>query len=161
MIIVSNTTPLSELAKIDRLDLLHSLFTTILIPPAVYAELTTGDHPATIAIPVATWIETRSMNQVERIEQLLQSPGLDRGECAAIALAEELKADRLLMDERAGRKLAQTLGLPTIGTIGILLLAKEEGIVSEITPLLNDLIDHGTWISPAFYQQVLQMAGEK
>jgi uncharacterized protein len=64
------------------------------------------------------------------------------------------------MDERAGRKLAQTLGLPTIGTIGILLLAKEERIVNEITPLVDNLIDQGTWISPAFYQQVLQMAGE-
>lgn len=64
------------------------------------------------------------------------------------------------MDERAGRKLAQTLGLPTIGTIGILLLAKEERIVSEIAPLVDNLIDQGTWISPAFYQQVLQMAGE-
>jgi uncharacterized protein len=131
-----------------------------LIPPAVYAELTTGNHPATIAIPAATWIETRPVNQAERIEQLLQTPGIDRGECAAIALAEELKADRLLMDERAGRKLAQTLALPTIGTIGILLLAKEEGILSKITPLLNNLIDQGTWFSPVFYQQVLQMAGE-
>jgi len=161
MIIVSNTTPLSELAKIDRLDLLHSLFATILIPPTVYAELTTGNHPATIAVPAATWNETRPVQQVERIAQLLQTPGLDRGECAAIALAEELQANRLLMDERAGRKLAQTLALPTIGTIGILLLAKEEQIVSEITPLLDDLIAQGTWISPAFYQQILQMAGEE
>jgi uncharacterized protein len=160
VIIVSNTTPLSELAKIDRLDLLQSLFSTILIPPDVYAELTIGNHPAKTAIPAATWIETRPVNQAERIEQLLKSPGLDRGECAAIVLAEELKADRLLMDERAGRKLAQTLGLPTIGTIGILLLAKEERIVNEITPLVDNLIDQGTWISPAFYQQVLQMAGE-
>ncbi|WP_008313408.1 DUF3368 domain-containing protein [Leptolyngbya sp. PCC 6406] len=161
MIIVSNTTPLSELAKIDRLDLLHSLFTKILIPPTVYAELTTGSHPATIAVPATTWIETRTVQQVGRIEQLLQTPGLDRGECAAIALAEELKANRLLMDERAGRKLAQMLALPTIGTIGILLLAKEEGIVSKITPLLDNLINQGTWISPNFYQQILQMAGEE
>lgn len=160
MIIVSNTTPLSELAKIDRLDLLYSLFATILIPPAVYAELTTGNHPATLAIPAVTWIETRPAQQVERVEQLLQIPGLDRGECAAIALAEELKANRLLMDERAGRKLAQTLALPTIGTIGISLLAKGEKIVSEVTPLLNDLIEQGTWISPVFYQQIVQMAGE-
>lgn len=71
MIIVSNTTPLSELAKIDRLDLLHSLFAKILIPPAVYAELTADSHPAKIAIPAATWIETRPVNQAERIEQLL------------------------------------------------------------------------------------------
>ncbi len=65
------------------------------------------------------------------------------------------------MDERAGRKLAQMLALPTIGTIGILLLAKEEGIVSKITPLLDNLINQGTWISPNFYQQILQMAGEE
>ncbi|MFB8791544.1 MAG: DUF3368 domain-containing protein [Potamolinea sp.] len=160
MIIVSNTTPLSELAKIDRLDLLQTLFTKILIPPAVYTELTTGNHPATTAIPAATWIETRVVNQAERIEQLLQTPGLDRGECAAIALAQELNADRLLMDERAGRRLAQQLGLPVIGTIGILLLAKRLGILNEITPLLNDLIDQGKWMSSTFYRQVLQMADE-
>ena len=58
MIIVSNTTPLSELAKIDRPALLQALFTAILIPPAVYAELTTGNHLATNAIPAATWIKT-------------------------------------------------------------------------------------------------------
>ncbi|WNZ47500.1 DUF3368 domain-containing protein [Leptolyngbya boryana CZ1] len=161
MIIVSNTTPLSELAKIDRLDLLSSLFTKILIPPTVHAELTTGNHLAKLLIPNATWIEIRPLQQTERIEQLLKTPGLDRGECAAIALAEELQADRLLMDERAGRNLAQTLGLPIIGTIGILLLAREQRIISEVSPLLNGLIDQGTWISPAFYQQVLQMAGEE
>jgi len=160
VIIVSNTTPLSELAKIDRLDLLQILFTRILIPSAVYTELTTGNHPATTAIPAATWIETRVVNQAERIEQLLQTPGLDRGECAAIALAEELNADRLLMDERVGRRLAQQLGLPVIGTIGILLLAKRLGILNEITPLLNDLIDQGKWMSSTFYRQVLQMADE-
>lgn len=160
MIIVSNTTPLSELAKIDRLDLLQTLFTKILIPPAVYTELTTGNHPATTAIPAATWIETRVVHQAERIEQLLQTPGLDRGECAAITLAQELNADRLLMDERAGRRLAQQLGLPVIGTIGILLLAKQLGILNEIAPLLNDLIDQGKWMSSTFYRQVLQMADE-
>ncbi|MEX0268850.1 DUF3368 domain-containing protein [Leptolyngbyaceae cyanobacterium UHCC 1019] len=104
MIIVSNTTPLSELAKIDCLDVLQILFPRILIPPSVYTELTTGNHPAAIAIPAATWIETQEVSQPERIEQFLQTPGLDRGECAAIALAEELNADRLLMDERAGRR---------------------------------------------------------
>ena len=72
--------------------------------------MTTGNHPATTAIPAATWIETRVVHQAERIEQLMQTPGLDRGECAAIALAQELNADRLLMDERAGRRLAQQLG---------------------------------------------------
>jgi len=92
VIIVSNTTPLSELAKIDRLDLLQTLFTTILIPPAVYAELTTGNHPAATAIPAATWIETQEVSQPERIEQLLQTPGLDRGECAAIAIQNCSKA---------------------------------------------------------------------
>ncbi|PZV11056.1 MAG: DUF3368 domain-containing protein [Leptolyngbya sp.] len=161
MIIVSNTTPLSELAKIDCLDVLQLLFSKILIPPAVYAELTTGNHPAAIAIPAATWIETQAVNQAERIEQLLQTPGLDRGECAAIALAEELNADRLLIDERVGRSLAQKLELPVIGTIGILLLAKEQRILSEIAPLLDRLIGQGKWISPAFYQQVLQMADEE
>lgn len=160
MIIVSNTTPLSELAKIDRLPLLQTLFNTILIPQEVYTELTTGNHPATILIPAATWIEARTVNHPERITQLLQ-PGLDRGECAAIALAEELNADRLLMDEQAGRNLARTLELPIIGTIGILLLAKQQGILNAIAPLLNDLIDQGTWISPPFHRQVLQLANEE
>ena len=160
MIIVSNTTPLSELAKIDRLPLLQTLFNTILIPQEVHTELTTGDHPATLLIPAATWIETRTVNHPERIAQLLQ-PGLDRGECAAITLAEELNADRLLMDERAGRNLAQKLGLPIIGTIGILILAKQQGILNAIAPLLNDLMAQGTWISPAFHRQVLQLVNEE
>ena len=65
------------------------------------------------------------------------------------------------MDERSGRKLAEKLGLPVIGTIGILLLAKEQQILSEIAPLLDCLIAQGKWISPTFYQQVLQMADEE
>ncbi|WNZ23999.1 DUF3368 domain-containing protein [Leptolyngbya sp. NK1-12] len=160
MIIISNTTPLSELAKINHLDLLQALFRKILIPPAVYSELTTGNHPATTAIPVADWIEVRPVTNFQRVEQLLQTPGLDQGECAAIALAEELTADRLLIDEQAGRQLAFQLGIPVTGTIGILLVAKQANVISAVRPLVDAMIGQGKWISPAFYQQILQLADE-
>ena len=90
MIVVSNTTPFSELAKVGRMDLLGDIFGKVIIPQEVYNEITTGTHPAVNAVKSATWIEVLSIQQIS----ILQSEtNLDLGECAAIILAEELGAD--------------------------------------------------------------------
>jgi len=106
MIVVSNTTPLSELAKIGRMDLLREVFGQIIIPQEVYDEVTTGTQMAATQVRSATWILVYSISDPERLSILQTETELDLGECAAITLAEELQADRVLIDEWAGRRVA-------------------------------------------------------
>lgn len=70
MIVVSDTTPLSELSKVGKLDLLQAVFGRVIIPQQVYEELTTGNHPAVLAVKSALWLEVRSISNNQLIEQL-------------------------------------------------------------------------------------------
>ncbi len=113
MIVVSDTSAISNLAAIGRLELLQQLYGIILIPPAVCQEiLDSGEtDPATLAIQTLDWIECQPITN-QSLWQKLQI-NLDRGEAEAITLAVELKADRLIIDERRGRNEAiQILNLP-------------------------------------------------
>ena len=160
MIIVSDTTLLSELAKVRQLHLLHDLFGTVIIPQEVYAELTTGIHPAAQLVPTQNWLEIRSSDdQQSKILQL--DFNLDVGEAAAIALAEELNTDQLLIDERAARRVAISRQLPVIGTIGILVLAKQRGRLESVKAVLDALITNGMRISDRLYNQALTLAQEQ
>ncbi|AVH68216.1 DUF3368 domain-containing protein [Nostoc sp. 'Peltigera membranacea cyanobiont' N6] len=160
MIVVSDTTPLSELSKVGRLDLLPAVFGRVIIPQQVYAELTTGDHPAVLAVKSALWLEVLSISNNQLIEQLQLETDLDLGECSAIILAEELKADQLLIDEKAGRKVAISRGLPIIGLVGVIILAKEQGLIDNVKNILDDLMSKGTRISPKIYDYALITARE-
>ncbi|MBD1933744.1 MULTISPECIES: DUF3368 domain-containing protein [Cyanophyceae] len=160
MIVVSDTTPLSELAKVGRLTLLQDIFGRVIIPLEVYNEVTTGTHPAVTAVQSASWIEVQSVTDINKVLTLQTDTGLDLGECAAIVLAQELGANRLLIDERTARREAQVRGLPVIGTIGILLLAKQRSHISSVKEVLDDLIANGTRISQRLYDDALTIAGE-
>ena len=93
MIVVSNTTPFSELAKVGRMNLLGDIFGKVIIPQEVYNEITTGTHPAVNAVKSANWIEVLSIRNSQQVSILQSETNLDLGECAAIILAEELGAD--------------------------------------------------------------------
>ncbi len=160
MIIVSNTTPLSELAKVGQLNLLQKLFGKIIIPQEVYNEVTTGNHPAASVVPSAKWIEVFTIQDPTQLLQLQIKFKLDLGEAATIILAEELKSNRVLIDEKLGRKVARSRNLPVTGTIGLLLIAKKKGIITEVKPILEQFLSQGKRISPILYQEVLDMAGE-
>ncbi|HYW20925.1 MAG TPA: DUF3368 domain-containing protein [Nodularia sp. (in: cyanobacteria)] len=160
MIVVSDTTPLSELSKIGQLDLLYAVFGRVIIPQEVYQELTTGNHPAVSAVKAAKWIEVYSVSDSLLIKQLELETDLDLGECAAIILAEELNADQLLIDEKSGRKVAIARGLPIIGLVGTIILAKDKGLIDNIKDILDNLILQGTRISPKLYNYALITAEE-
>jgi hypothetical protein len=161
VIVVSDTSPINNLAAINQLNLLQQLYGTVIIPEAVYRELTDPDFPVAGATEVQTfdWIETRSVGDRTVVEAL--SNELDIGEAEAIALALEIKAEQVLIDERRGRLMAQRLNLQYTGILGILVEAKSKGLISQIKPLLDALITQaGFWVAVPLYNSVLRLVGE-
>jgi len=124
MIFVSNASPLVNLARIGRLELLRDLFGEMCVPDAVWEEVVVAGEgqPGAQLLAQARWVVRRQVQNRSLVQALRQE--LDAGEAEAIVLALELKADLLLMDERLGRETAQHLGLKPTGVIGVLIEAK-------------------------------------
>ena len=160
MIVVSDTTPFSELAKIDKMNLIRDIFGKVVIPEDVYRELTAGTHSAADAVPFASWIEVRSPANSQNVSALRSATKLGLGECAAMILAEELDANQVLIDDLDARRVAQSRNLPVIGTVGLLLIAKRRGLIDSVKEILDALIARDTRISPRLYQEVLAIAQE-
>ena len=133
MIIVSDTTPIISFIKINKLDLLHQLFDEVLIPDAVFRELTANKLFTDEAEIVRNtkFLKTISVQNRQSLEILQAVSGLDDGESEAIVLANEQKSDALIIDERKGRKVAQKLGITVTGSIGILIQANNEKLISK------------------------------
>lgn len=132
MLIVSDTTPLISLLKAGRIDLLQKMFGKIIIPDAVYNELTQNPayHEEAAIIKESKFIYVESVENTESVKILRNVTGLDAGESEAIVLMDEKKADLLLIDERRGRKVAEQMGLKLAGTIGVLLRAYDKGFLT-------------------------------
>ena len=161
MIVVSNTSPITNLVAVGQLDLLRQLYEKVFIPPAVSGELTRGDtrQSGATKIQMPAWIETRTVTNRALVVALQME--LDEGEAEAIALARELAADLLLLDERRERAVASHLGLRFIGLLGVLIEAKQRGYLPAVRPVLDDLMTKaGFWVSQQLYARVLQAAGE-
>ena len=133
MIIISDTTPIISLLKINRLNLLEKLFGEVLIPNAVYNELTTNKRFSDEAELVihASYIKTVSVSNPEAVRILRMATGLDQGESEAVVLTDELKADILLMDEAKGRTISTQMGITVMGTIGLLISAYEDKLITS------------------------------
>lgn len=161
MIIISDTTLIISLIKINRLDLLEKLFVEVLIPNAVFKELTTNTlftNEAEI-VKKSSFLKVSSVQNQKSLQLLQAVSGLDDGESEAIILADELKSNILLMDERKGRKVAQKLGINITGTIGILIQAYNEGMISdvEVKSYLNQLKNTNIRLSDSLIQQALSL----
>ena len=161
MMIVSNTTPLIGLASIGQFDLLRQLFDEIYIAQAVYDEAVVAGREAGGAkreVSAATWIKRIEVKDRLAVEVLLDE--IDLGEAETIVLARELGADWVLMDEKRGRRKLTEMGLPKIGTVGILLKAKQVGLLMAIRPELEQLHQLGFSISQTVIDAVLRQADE-
>ena len=156
MIVVSDTTPLISLMKAARLEVLEKLYNEILIPEAVYSELTTNDKYAEEAeeIRECAFIRVIAVGERNAVEVLRKVSGLDLGESEAIIYADDHGADILLMDEDAGRRVAKAMGIRVRGTIGVLLLAYDKGVLSadDVDDAVNRLRAANRRISEALYQ---------
>jgi len=161
MIIVADTSPISALTRIGQLDLLRKVYKRLIVPDAVFQELITPGHnwDSAKAIQDAEWIEVASVDSSATAELLKRQ--IDLGESEAIALALKLNASTLLIDELKGRRIAQEKGLAIVGTVGTLLLAKEDGLINELRPLLDALINDDFRLSSKLYHSLLESVGEE
>ena len=154
--IVSNTGPLIALASIGQFHLLQALFGSIAIPPAVRTE--NQDQISLAALAAANWVVVRVVK--DRLATQLLREELDSGESEAIVLASEVDAAILLVDERAATRKARAIGLRTIGTLGVLLMAKDNGLLTAVKPSLVELLRNGFRMSESLCRSVLDSAGE-
>jgi predicted nucleic acid-binding protein len=165
-VVVSDASPLICLAAIRRFDLLRLLYGEVLIPEAVWREITRAPaFAAPASLQVATdarnagWLQVATAVNRPLVTQL--ETVLDPGEAEAIALAVERAPSLLLIDEQEGRQTARTLGVPLTGTLGVLLRAKALGHASAIKPLLTELVEqHHFRLHPRLVQQIVAEAGE-
>ncbi len=149
--IVSNSSPLIVLARIGHLDLLERLFTTVMVPPAVTHEV--------VSVVLPTWVIERPLMQP--VGPRILRASLGAGESEAISLALEVGVQWIILDDRPARRLAEALGLPVIGTLGILLASKRRGFLPAVRPCVDALVNVGFRMAPDLYERVIASAGEE
>ncbi len=161
MIVVSNTSPIMNLAVVGQLQLLEQLYHKVRIPEAVLQELVALDLSQIQgkSIQTISWIETHPLTNRPLADLLLLE--LHTGEAEAIVLALEMGANLLLLDERRGRQVASRMGIKCLGLLSMLIEAKHQGLISVVKPILDDLIAQaGFWVSSQLYTRILQAAAE-
>lgn len=161
MIVASDTSPLTNLAAIGHFDLLCGLFASLVIPPGVWAELNARDvpWPGSLEVQAAAWVTIRSPSNLTLVSALRRD--LDLGESETLALALELRADLVLLDERDGRHAAQRLGLRPMGTVGVLIEAKRRHLLPALRPALDALkYQAGFYLADAVRHRALAAVGE-
>lgn len=156
---VCDASPIILLAKVRRADLLLSLPSELAIPKAVVQEVLSGPEGSS----AVKWV--RSNRSDVSCPEVSVSPqvvpwDLDEGENAVLSWAQEEPRWTVVLDDLAGRRCAKALGLSVTGTLGILLLAKEEGAFPEVRPVLEALVEAGLQASDNLLEEVLQRAGE-
>ena len=156
--LVSNTTPIISLLIVNKLEVLKKLYSEVIIPNEVFLEIEAGKNKDYyVDLTKIEWIK---IAKIKNEKSLLFFLDLDKGEAEAIVLANEIDADLIILDETLGRFHAKHIGLKVTGTIGILLKAKETGIIDFIKPLLNELAQKGIWLSEKLIKQALTKASE-
>ena len=161
MIVVADTSVLLNLCRVEQAELLPALFREVVIPPEVASEFArlAGQTPRFAGLTLPPWLRQQSTSVIPAIVR--SAAGLDAGEVAALALAVEVHADAILVDERRGHEVALQLGLRAIGVLGILLQAKANGLLPLVAPVLDRLErDAGFWMTPALRARVMRSAGE-
>ena len=155
MKVVSNSTPLIALSRINKLRLLKEYFGEVYIPQEVYEEVVTrgGNLFGAEEVSTAEWLKVENVKNRIAVEAL--SIALDKGEAEAIVLARE-KDGMLIVDEGDGRRIAESLGLKITGTVGVLLLAAADGKL-EFKKTLDELIAVGFRLSEKEYKRILQL----
>jgi predicted nucleic acid-binding protein len=158
-IVVSNTSPLLYLYQVGHIDLLRELYGRIRIPSAVRMELQTGAEQG-VAVPDASalgWIDEQVLSDRILLPAVVD---LGPGEAEAIALALSSPDSLLILDDRLGRRIARLSGVTYTGTLGVLLKAKQVGLLPSVAPVIEQLQETTMHLTPELIEMVLKDAGE-
>jgi predicted nucleic acid-binding protein len=148
-IAVFNASPLIVFHQIHRLEMLREVFTHVIVADAVAREVA----PSLGVLP--TWVELRNVQAFPALPQ-----GLGAGERAAIALASDVSADFVVLDDRRARRMATGLGLTAIGSLGLLVRAKRQGLIDKVQPMMEAMIANELFVSNKLRREILELAGE-
>lgn len=157
--VIVNSTPLIALCKAGELLLLKRMYEEITIPEAVYSEIISkSDIVAKAVRENEDWIKILSVE--DKSNRKMYKAKLHDGEVEVMMLAQEIKADVVIIDDYAARKTAEYLGLPLTGTLGVLIKAKRNGFIQKIMPIIDKLTMNGIYLSEDLKQQVRNLVGE-
>lgn len=157
MLVVADSSALLALAACDGLALLDQLFKEVRVPPAVFRECTVAGKPE--AERLEGYLEGKAVD-VDLSGFIIAAIGLGKGELEAMALYKHLHADRLLVDDYRARKVAQVNGINVVGSLGVLLRAKEQGLIPEVRFQIQAIQAAGIRFGQQLIAEVLELAGE-
>ena len=157
MILVADCSALVALSVCGSLNLLEQLFASIVVPETVYLEATRPDKKQAQALKAFLQGKVRQVNMQTYV---FLDAYADAGETEAMLLYKQLSADKLLIDDKRGRKVAKINQISTIGSLGVLLVAKEKALIVEVAPLLQQIEQSDIYLSPDLIATVLELAGE-
>ena len=158
--VIVNSTPIIVLSNINRLDILKALYGQIIIPQAVFDEVTAKSDSACYQIANhSDWIIVEQIINFD--QKRMYQTRLHAGEVEVMILAQQNpKADLIILDDNTAKKTAKFLGLTVTGTLGVLVKAKKDGIIKFVAPIIDDLINNGFYITDDIRRMVLDNAGE-
>ena len=158
-VVIADSSPLIALARINQLNLLHHLASRVIVPPAVWSEVTVKapEAPGASVVREATWLEVLNPDRalVEALAILL-----DRGEAECIALAQTTTNSLLLLDDSRARRVGEQLSLRLIGTLGLLRRAKQAGLIEALRPQIEALQANNIFIHRTLIDRILEDVGE-
>jgi predicted nucleic acid-binding protein len=158
--VVVNTTPLIALSHVGHMDILRKMYGEILIPEAVYRELSAKPESiCKVAVDNSRdWILVKEIQN--QMAKSMYKTQLHEGEVEVMILAKEIGADIVIIDDANAKKHAKYLELPVTGTLGVLIKAKQNGYIDELKPILNRMIENGIYISQDLVERCLRQSGE-
>lgn len=158
--VVVNTTPLIALSHVGQLDILKKLYGEIMIPEAVYRELSVKTESICKKAVDGSleWIRVENINN--QMAKAMYKTQLHDGEVEVMILSKEMAADVVIIDDANAKKHAKYLGLPVTGTLGVLIKAKQDGYINELRPILHQMVENGIYISQSLIELCLRQVGE-
>lgn len=161
MIVVADTSVILNLCCVNQQEILSSLFRDVVVPPEVRHEFERAVrvYPRFAGLVLPGWIKEQAPSSIP--DTVRDAPRLDAGEMAAIALALEITADAVLIDETDGRQAARQHGLIAIGVLGVLVRARHAGLITAVAPIIEQLEQRANfWVRPEIRLEVLRLVGE-
>ena len=158
MILIADTSALISLSVCNSLQLLDDIFIKVVVPEEVFIEATKSNKPE--AKLLKKYLHDKVM-KVDMNDFIYLDGYVDAGETEAMKLYKTLSADKLLIDDKRGRKIAKLNNISIIGSLGILIHAKQLGLIQEVKPRINKILNSSIYLEASLVEHVLEISGEK